>query len=126
MEWISQFLSSLGAELINWDQLEDESPNRGEGSEGHADSPLADSHSVTRDIEDSTSQVTNNELDACNCKDNEGKEPILGNSSKDILLIMDLSCIDEVEYLTEDEGIEDETVVARRSNLLKRMLTFDF
>ena len=85
---ISHLLSSLGAKFVNWDEFQDEVPDNTKGTKAHADKPVSDIHTLEkmslwnfvlffymeRDIEDSAAQVTNDELNACNSKNNDDEE----------------------------------------------------
>lgn len=67
---------------------------------------------VAGNFESSTTQVTNDKLEASNTEDDTNEEHILGDTTKDVLFFMDLSSIDEVEDLAEDESVEDDSVMS--------------
>jgi len=59
---ISHLLSSLRAQFVDRDQLKDEAPNKGESTESDTNEPLSNIQMFAGDVEDSATQVTNDEL----------------------------------------------------------------
>lgn len=82
---------------------------------------------VAGNFEGSATQVTNDKLETSNTKDNSNEENILGDSFKDVLFFVNLSGVNEVEDLAEDEGVEDDSVMSGGAeNVLKSFIIISF
>jgi hypothetical protein len=55
-------------------------------------------------------------LEASNTEDDNNEEHILSDSTKDVLFFMNLSGINEVEDLAEDESVENDSVMSGGTN----------
>ena len=92
-----------------WDALEDEAPDERECTDSSAVSVLLPSDGHSTHV--AATVLNDNDLDG-ECQDEDSKEHwVVEESFKDVVLLLTkLPCVDLVEKLHEDEGLEDDGV----------------
>ena len=104
---LNSFVKANALEEFEWNLLENKSPDKFSSSESKADVVLLSIKSMS--LDDLSSNLNKSDLNS-NCEeDDKNEEPVVEHALEDIhLSLLDLSSVNLIEELHEDEDLEDE------------------